>query len=349
MNKSGEYNLFRQNGEVKLELHEMESNILTDLPTFSESPKINSEIYDSILKLDNRTEQKNYVYSGEKLSEFNFRIIKKNYMGSLDHMKNQNNEEDYQNGNGMDESDKNEENVKEQSIGKTYHNYATLKNTAMSKQSFEEIRMVDKGGFIQELIIDTHKNTLEHKKTNFLCLEEILKKMNLMLEFQIKINHSVASYQSERHMLFQHIYELKKQIADKAFNSLCNKDFTVRYVENAESKQKQKTYFGQIEPKNVEFQREEYHTMMNNEIPIKGRKSIDLFFSHLSELEKCVYSFTHFCRTVSSQSCIHEVGSIRLSSLEHGFFSFLRDPDAVRLIRDLEKNLTKIKSMCMSI
>ncbi|GAB64510.1 hypothetical protein PCYB_012430 [Plasmodium cynomolgi strain B] len=394
MNESGEFAPLRQNGVNKLQTHEMEKEGVTDLPTFSEAPEISSKIYDHILELDSRVEAGNSIRSRGNGTEATAR-------GEV-----QADAEAYRSShevNGKPDSNQNDEMSEEQSMGESQHN-----NTALSNPNFDELRMAARRGSMQDLIQDTHKNTLEHKQTNFLCLEEILKKMDLILQLQLKMSQSIASHREERQLLFQHLYEvalkcafalvarkcilpfvatspspcytstsppeqLKKQIADKAFNSLCNKDLARRYVEGAQAKQKKEITFSKTEPTCVELQREKYNRTQSCDVTKKGTKNTRLFFFHLSELEECVYSFTHFCRDMSTRICLPpEGGGTHLDSLEQGvhahkqdggsrkkkkeeatrdmlplFFSFLRDPQAMQLIRGLEKNLTKIKSMCM--
>ncbi|EUD66566.1 hypothetical protein C922_02887 [Plasmodium inui San Antonio 1] len=334
MNESSEFGPLRQNGVAKLQTDEMEKEGASDLPTFSEAPEISSKIYDHILELDSHTEAGNSVRSRGNRTEATARgevqADAEAYRRS--HEVNRNPHSNKENGVGQ-----------EQSMGEPQHNH-----TALLNQNYDEVPMAARRGSMQDLIQDTHKNTLEHKKTNFLCLEEILKKMDLMLQLQMKMSQSVASHREERQLLFQHLYELKKQVADKAFNSLCNKDLARRYVEWAEAKQKKEIALSKTEPTCVELQREKYNPTQSFHVATKGTKNTRLFFFHLSELEECVHSFTHFCRDMSTRICPPpEGGCTHSDSLEQGFFSFLRDPQAMQLIRGLEKNLTKIKSLCM--
>ncbi|CAA9986243.1 conserved Plasmodium protein, unknown function [Plasmodium knowlesi strain H] len=341
MNESGENALFRKNGVPKFQTHEMEKEGDTDLPTFSEAPEISSKIYDNILELDSlttshlRAEAGNSVLSGGNGNALTA-------CGEV-----QAHADDYpgiQEVNENPHSNKKEGVGEEQFVGEPQDNHP-----ALSIPNLEELGMATRRGFMQELIQETHKNTLEHKQTNFLCLEEILKKMDLMIQLQMKITQSVASHREERQLLFQHIYELKKQVADKAFNSLCNKDLARRCVQSAQTTQKKDIAHSKTKPTScVELQREKYNPTQNFDVFTKGTKNTRLFFFHLSELEECVYSFTHFCRDMSTRICPSpEGGCIHSDLLDQGFFSFLRDPQAMRLIRDLEKNLTRIKSMCM--
>ncbi|KNA02442.1 hypothetical protein PVNG_05327 [Plasmodium vivax North Korean] len=315
MNESGEFAPLRQSG------------VVTDLPTFSEAPEISSKIYDHILELDSRAEAGNSVRSRGNCAQAGVEAYRSSHEV-----------------NGKPHSNQNDGVGEEQSLGEPQHNH-----TALSNQSCDELQMVAKRGSMQDLILDTHRNTLEHKQTNFLCLEEILKKMDLLLQMQMKMSQSVASHREERQLLFQHLYELKKQVADKAFNSLCNKDLARRYVERAHTKQQKESAFSKAEPTCGEIQRKKYNPLQSWDVATKGTKNTRLFLFHLNELEECVYSFTHFCRDVSTRICPPPEGGRAYSdSLEQGqFFSFLRDPQAMRLIRGLEKNLTKIKSMSM--
>ncbi|KJP85280.1 hypothetical protein AK88_05091 [Plasmodium fragile] len=318
---------------LKLQTHEMEKEGTNDLPTFSEAPEISSKIYDHILELDCRTEAGNSVRSRGKYTEATAR-------GEV-----QQDKEAYRSShkvNGKAPSNKNDRVGEEQSMGETQDNHIVLSN-----HNWCELRMAARRGSMQDLIKDTHKNALEHKQTNFLCLEEILKKMDLMLQLQMKMSQSVASHREERQLFFQHLYELKKQVADKAFNSLCNKDLARRYVESNQAKQKKEITLFNTEPTYMELQREKYNPTQGCDVATKGTKNTRLFFFHLNELEECVYSFTHFCREMSTQICPprEEGGYTYSDSLEQRFFSFLRNPQAMQLIRGLEKNLTKIKSI----
>lgn len=62
------------------------------------------------------------------------------------------------------------------------------------------------------MLIDIYKNTMEHKKTNFLCLEEILKKLTLILKRQNEINNFCISNKSDRQLLLQNMREVIKKI-----------------------------------------------------------------------------------------------------------------------------------------
>ncbi|ANQ05867.1 Uncharacterized protein PCOAH_00002000 [Plasmodium coatneyi] len=335
LNESGEFAPLRQNSVAKLQTHEMENEGATNLPTFSEAPEISSKIYDNILELDSRTEAGNSVRSRGNYTEASARgevqVDVEAYPSSHEV-------------NGESHSNKNDGVDEEQSMGEPQDNH-----TALSNQNFDSLRMAARRGSMQDLIQDTHKNTLEHKQTNFLCLEEILKKTDLILQLQMKMSQSVASHREERQLLFQHLYELKKQVADKAFNSLCNKDLARQFIEWAQAKQKKDIPPYKTELTCVELQREKYNPTQSCDVATKGTKNTRLFFFHLSELEECVYSFTHFCRDMSTRICPPPEGGYNThsDSFDQGFFSFLRDPQAMQLIRGLEKNLTKIKSMCM--
>ncbi|CRG98501.1 conserved Plasmodium protein, unknown function [Plasmodium relictum] len=250
--------------------------------------------------------------------------------------------------------DKKSEIKKEESINYNYWKDIVSKNNIILNKSRNDIKNISEESIIKDILLDIYKNTVEHKKTNFLCLEEILKKINLILKKQIEMNNASISHKSERQLLFQNIYELKKQIADKAFSSLSNKDFTKCCIKNiCEENMRNKIdkavkgdilnfkKLEKINKKNDKYFKDAYENSKTK------NENINLFLYHLNELEKSIYTFTHFCRNISSLT--YPDGRIGLNSLEQKVCLFLHDPKAMRLIRSLEKNLTKIKSICTNI
>ncbi|SBS81541.1 conserved Plasmodium protein, unknown function [Plasmodium malariae] len=421
MSKSGEYVSSKENDITTLKLNEKQEKRHADLPTFSESPKINSEVYENILKLYN---QKSLSYSKEKLNIVEFEGEQEEHYGKISAIEEAEDEEvegkenedegsevnhgkfyeDYEkcyhlkredkysraqieksnefeiyghrdgNDNGGDDYGtydgvKNEV-KKEKSIDENHCKYTTLKIKATPNGSSNELKNVTQDSFIKEVILDIQKNTVEHKKTNYLCLEEILKKINFILKEQIEINRSNVSHRSDRQILFQNVYEVLNEASNakmnvcmnKAFNSLSNKDFAKYYVKNNLEKKKGNGLYGknssgffnshimeQINEihennlTNVVHTNDKYLSEDSEKLKIYN-KNVQLFLFHLDKLEKSMYAFTHFCRNASNET--YHDSEISLNSQEQKIFSFLQDPRAMRLVRTLEKNLTQIKSIC---
>ncbi|CRG93087.1 conserved Plasmodium protein, unknown function, partial [Plasmodium gallinaceum] len=210
---------------------------------------------------------------------------------------------------------------KEKSINNSCWKDIISKNNTILNKSNNNFKNIDEENVIIDIILDIYKNTMEHKKTHFLCLEEILKKINLILKKQVEICKSNVYQKSERQLLFQNIYELKKQIADKAFNSLANKDFARCYIKNIHSENikdniDKNTERNILNFKNLEKINEKsdkYYKDIYEKFKTKS-ENVNLFLFHLNELEKSIYAFTHFCRNVSSLT--YPDGMIGLNSLE---------------------------------
>ncbi|SCD22432.1 conserved Plasmodium protein, unknown function, partial [Plasmodium ovale] len=177
-----------------------------------------------------------------------------------------------------------------------------------------------------------YRNTEENKQKNSFCLEEIFIKMNTILKKQIEISNFCSSHKYERQLLFQNIYDLKKQIVNTAFNSLIDKDITkcfVKIVEDNEMKNNvyKKSCLGK-----------------DNEKRKPNHDNLYLFLLHLNQLERSAFTFAHFLRNVSLQ--IYPAESPTFHATDQKIFSFLQDPHTVRIIRKFEKNITKIKTVC---
>ncbi|SOV22117.1 conserved Plasmodium protein, unknown function [Plasmodium sp. DRC-Itaito] len=212
----------------------------------------------------------------------------------------------------------------------------------------------------EDIILDIYKNTIEHKKTNFLCLEEILKNINLILKKQIDLNNSNEIEKSERNILLKNMYQIKKQIEDKSFNSLNNKDFIKYFIKNFQKEERRLSELKlneQTKKDTIKFNisynlngnKKNDHTYIkqNNEQFKETNKNVHLFLSHLNQLEKSILTFTHFCTKISNQT--HTENNIYLNPLENKVYLFVQNPEAMRLVRKLEKNMNRIKSICLHI
>ncbi|CXI79270.1 conserved Plasmodium protein, unknown function [Plasmodium berghei] len=366
----------------------------SDIPIFSESNNINSEIYDTILKEyngvskkdsilsempnDEETENSQYSYSIEKREndeenqiienvnldkdeeEINFEKLQTEYQSNykiLDDEKynveinkelcisekiNQDINPSYQ-ANCHYEKMKVEKEIYNNNNNNNNSKCSMLKNNS-SKHFKNEVPNTFQDTFIKEMLIDIYKNTMEHKKTNFLCLEEILKKLTLILKRQNEINNFCISNKSDRQLLLQNMREIKKKIGDKGFNSLTNKDLGIYYIKNIkESEPKIINNLYKNKCLELDHKNEKYMNQNNKNMKEKTN-DIYLFLIYLNQLEKYSWKFINFCRNASFQKYgdLTNIGNLQ----EKNIRSFLCDPKSMKLTIDLEKIVTKIKRNC---
>ncbi|CAD51336.1 hypothetical protein PFMG_02781 [Plasmodium falciparum IGH-CR14] len=388
-----------KNNENQIGYEETEKQLNTGVSNLSDVSQIKSEIYDNILNMyNNETKSSEHNHKSKSKIEDNYFNDQQNehtpilHQHSLENQKKD--EEDYildeeiinetlENEYPYDENiyqqektkytsqyeyykihdDKIEKDKNENALNQNNRNQYKIikKNKIKLSTTSDEVKNYSTNHITHEdIILDIYKNTLEHKKTNFLCLEEILKNINLILKKQIDLNHSNEIEKSERKILLKNIYQIKKHIEDKSFNSLNNKDFIKYFIKNfpkeetrvSELKLNEETKKDTIKfniSYNLNGNKKNDHTYIkrNNEQFIETNKNFHLFLSHLNQLEKSILTFTHFCTNISNQT--HTENNIYLNTFENKVYLFVQNPEAMRLVRKLEKNMNRIKSICLHI
>ncbi|VEV57886.1 conserved Plasmodium protein, unknown function [Plasmodium vinckei vinckei] len=364
-------------------MDEIQECQFSDIPIFSESININSDIYNTILKADNgvskkgsvlsevpndeHTENSQYFYNIEKREndeeskiienaeldndeeEINFEQLQTEYQSNykiLDDEKynakikkelyvsekvNQDSKPSYQ-ANCHYEKMRTEKEIYNNNNTK----WSMLKNNS-SRDFKNDFTNIFQDTLIKNMLVDIHKNTVEHKKTNFLCLEEILKKITLILKRQNEINNFCISNKSDKQLLLQNMREIKKKISDKGYNSLANKDLGIYYIKNIKESESKNKHL------ELDYKNDKYINQNNKKMKEKNN-DIYLFLIYLNQLEKSSWKFINFCRNGSFQksSDPNNIGNLQ----EKNIRSFLCDPKSMKLIRGLEKIVTKIKRNC---
>ncbi|EWC89068.1 hypothetical protein PFNF54_02033 [Plasmodium falciparum NF54] len=356
-----------KNNENQIGYEETEKQLNTGVSNLSDVSQIKSEIYDNILNMyNNETKSSEHNHKSKSKIEDNYFNDQQNehtpilHQHSLENQKKD--EEDYildeeiinetlENEYPYDENiyqqektkytsqyeyykihdDKIEKDKNENALNQNNRNQYKIikKNKIKLSTTSDEVKNYSTNHITHEdIILDIYKNTLEHKKTNFLCLEEILKNINLILKKQIDLNHSNEIEKSERKILLKNIYQIKKHIEDKSFNSLNNKDFIKYFIKNfpkeetrvSELKLNEETKKDTIKfniSYNLNGNKKNDHTYIkrNNEQFIETNKNFHLFLSHLNQLEKSILTFTHFCTNISNQT--HTENNIYLNTFEN--------------------------------
>ncbi|EUD72399.1 hypothetical protein YYG_02300 [Plasmodium vinckei petteri] len=330
-------------------MDEIQEGQFSDIPIFSESININSDIYNTILKADNGVSKKGsvlsevpndeqagisqYFYSIEKREsdeeskiienvgldndeeEIDFEQLQTEYQSNykiLDDEKynakikkelcvsekvNQDIKPSYQ-ANCHYEKMRTEKEI--YNINNKNIKCSLLKNNS-SKNFKNDSTNIFQDTLIKNMLVDIHKNTVEHKKTNFLCLEEILKKITLILKRQNEINNFCISNKSDRQLLLQNMREIKKKISDKGYNSLANKDLGIYYIKNIKESEP-KTINNLYKNKYLELDyRNDKYINQNNKKMKEKNNDIYLFLIYLNQLEKSSWKFINFCRNASFQ------------------------------------------------
>ncbi|SOV13389.1 conserved Plasmodium protein, unknown function [Plasmodium sp. gorilla clade G2] len=344
------------NNENQIGYEKTEKQLNTCASSVQEVLQIKSEIYDNILNMYNKeTKSSEHNHkSKSNIGDNNFNDQENEHTSIFYQHSLKNQKKDYQdyildeeiiNGN-LENEDPYDENI-----------YQQEENIYTDQYEYNKIHD-DK--IEEDIILDIYKNTIEHKKTNFLCLEEILKNINLILKKQIDLNNSNETEKSERHILLKNIYQIKKQIEDKSFNSLNNKDFIKYFIKNFQKEERRLSELKlneQTKKDTIKFNisynlngnKKNDHTYIkqNNEQFKETNKNVHLFLSHLNQLEKSILTFTHFCTNISNQT--HTENNIYLNPLENKVYLFVQNPEAMRLVRKLENNMNRIKSICLHI
>ncbi|SCN62213.1 conserved Plasmodium protein, unknown function [Plasmodium chabaudi chabaudi] len=374
-------------------MDEIQEGQFSDIPIFSESNNINSDIYNAILKADNGVSKKGSALSEvpndeqAESSQYFYPIEKRENDEEnkiIENVELDNNEEEidfeqlqtkYQSNYKILDDEKYNVDIKKelcvsekinQDIKPSYqtnshyekmrtekgiYNNNNKKNTKWSilknKSSTDfknDSTNIFQDTLIKDILVDIHRNTVEHKKTNFLCLEEILKKITLILKKQNEINNFCISNKSDRQLLLQNMREIKKKISDKGYNSLANKDLGIYYIKNMkESEPKVINNLYKNKYLELDYKNDKYINQNNKKIKEKNN-DIYLFLIYLNQLEKSSWKFINFCRNVSFQKSNdpNNIGNLQ----EKNIRSFLCDPKSMKLIRGLEKVVTKIKRNC---
>ncbi|SOV75469.1 conserved Plasmodium protein, unknown function [Plasmodium sp. gorilla clade G3] len=388
-----------KNNDNQIGYGETRKQLNTGVNSFSDMLQIKSEIYDNILNMyNNETKSSEHNHKSKSNIEDKYFNDQENehtpilYQQSLENQKKDYQDyildekiinENLENENPYDENvyeqeekkytgqyeyykindDKIEEIKNENKLNHNNRNQSKIirKNEIKLSRTSGEVKNYSTNNITHEdIILDIYKNTLEHKKTNFLCLEEILKNINLILKKQIDLNHSNETEKSERHILFKSIYQIKKKIEDKSFNSLNNKDFIKNFIKNFQKEERRVNELKLNEETkkdtikfnisyNLNGNKKNDHTYIkqNNEQFTETNKNFHLFLSHLNQLENSILTFTHFCTNISNQT--HTENNIYLNLLENKVYLFVQNPEAMRLLRKLEKNINRIKSICLHI
>ncbi|KEG03591.1 hypothetical protein YYE_01615 [Plasmodium vinckei vinckei] len=341
-------------------MDEIQECQFSDIPIFSESININSDIYNTILKADNgvskkgsvlsevpndeHTENSQYFYNIEKREndeeskiienaeldndeeEINFEQLQTEYQSNykiLDDEKynakikkelyvsekvNQDSKPSYQ-ANCHYEKMRTEKEIYNNNNTK----WSMLKNNS-SRDFKNDFTNIFQDTLIKNMLVDIHKNTVEHKKTNFLCLEEILKKITLILKRQNEINNFCISNKSDKQLLLQNMREIKKKISDKGYNSLANKDLGIYYIKNIKESESKNKHL------ELDYKNDKYINQNNKKMKEKNN-DIYLFLIYLNQLEKSSWKFINFCRNGSFQksSDPNNIGNLQEKNVKENY------------------------------